>query len=105
MTSPEVRRQPANLWFAALSHPHVATHTALHCEPPPQSSAFHVNIVTNDTLSEHTCYYGLPSKQRSSLPRRPTEKRRGGGDAALTQTKITDSVQSWTRQRWESFAC
>lgn len=47
---------------------------------PPLTLAFHVNIVCNDTLSVHRCYYGLPTNQRSSLPPRPKEgpPHRGG---------------------------
>lgn len=73
-TSPAARLTPLISGCAvqnAAQHPYAPV--ALRCDLPPSGSAFHVNIVCNDTLSEHTCYYGLPTKQRSSLPPRPKE--------------------------------
>lgn len=55
----------------APAHPYPPV--ALCCDLPPLVCAFCVNIVCNDTLRVHRCYYGLAAMQRSSLPPRPKE--------------------------------
>lgn len=62
----------SNLWLYSSTCSRASSPpTGYRPDLPPLASVFHVNIVCNDTLSEHRCYYGLPTKQRSSLPPRP----------------------------------
>lgn len=60
-------------WYGSACTRASSPPIASRCEATTPVFAFHVNIVCNNTLSEHRCYYGLPTKQRSSLPPRPKE--------------------------------